>query len=375
MMAASHDDDANRSPRSLADYERAALRGMSPEARSYIEGGAADEITLRDNVAAWRRLALRPRMLAGAECDLSTELLGVRRAHPVLVAPTAFQQLVHPDGEIAVAHAAAATDTIMCVSTLASAGPAAVAQAVPDQTRWFQLYVFVDRGITRELIRSAAAHGYEALVVTVDRPVLGLREREWRSNVRNVSLRGPSQSAPTTGGPGPGHGTPPGDYSALIDRNLRWSDIARFAAESPLPVVVKGILASEDAELAIEHGARGVIVSNHGGRQLDTALSGADALAPLADAVADRIDVLVDGGIRRGTDVVKAVALGARGVLVGRPLTWGLALGGAAGAQHVLEILLAELRTALVLTGSPRLADLDRSFVIPAPWAPAGPTG
>ena len=373
MMAASHDDDANRSPRSLADYERAALRGMSPEARSYIEGGAADEITLRDNVAAWRRLALRPRMLAGAECDLSTELLGVRRAHPVLVAPTAFQQLVHPDGEIAVAHAAAATDTIMCVSTLASAGPAAVAQAVPDQTRWFQLYVFVDRGITRELIRSAAAHGYEALVVTVDRPVLGLREREWRSNVRNVSLRGPSQSAPTPGGPG--HGTPPGDYSALIDRNLRWSDIARFAAESPLPVVVKGILASEDAELAIEHGARGVIVSNHGGRQLDTALSGADALAPIADAVADRIDVLVDGGIRRGTDVVKAVALGARGVLVGRPLTWGLALGGAAGAQHVLEILLAELRTALVLTGSPRLADLDRSFVIPAPWAPAGPTG
>ncbi|HEY5429074.1 MAG TPA: alpha-hydroxy acid oxidase [Solirubrobacteraceae bacterium] len=367
-MTAFDDDDASRSLRSLADYERAALPTMSPEARSYIEGGAADEITLGDNVAAWARLALRPRVLVGpAACDLRVQLLGATRAHPILVAPTAFQQLAHPDGEIAIAQAAAATDTLMCVSTLASTGPAAVAQAVPDHPRWFQLYVFVDRGITHELIRSAADHGYEALVVTVDRPVLGLREREWRSDVRNVSRRGPSAPAPAAGDPE--QGTPPADYSALIDGDLRWSDIERFVAESPLPVLVKGILTAEDAELAIQHGARGIIVSNHGGRQLDTALSGADALAPIADAVAGRIDVLVDGGIRRGTDVVKALALGARAVLVGRPLTWGLALGGARGAQHVLEILLDELRNALVLSGCPRAADLDRNYVTPAPWA------
>jgi 4-hydroxymandelate oxidase len=368
MHATSDDDDAGRSLVSLADYERAALEAMSPEARSYIAGGAGDEITLNDNVAAWQRLALVPRMLTGSVgCDLSTELLGVRRAHPVLVAPTAFQRLAHPDGEIGIAAAAAATDTIMCVSTLASTGAAAVARAVPDATRWFQLYVFVDRGVTREMIQTAAATGYEALVVTVDRPVLGLREREWHSDVRNVSRRGPSVPAATADVPG--QETAVADYSALIDGALRWSDIQRFAAESPLPVLVKGILTAADAELAIEHGARGVIVSNHGGRQLDSVLSGADALGPIAEAVAGRVDVLVDGGIRRGTDVVKALALGARAVLVGRPLTWGLAVGGAPGAQRILEILVDELRNALTLSGCQRAADLDRTFVTPAPWA------
>jgi 4-hydroxymandelate oxidase len=161
----------------------------------------------------------------------------------------------------------------------------------------------------------------------------------------------------------------PADYSALIDPDLRWSDIERLVAECPLPVLVKGILTPEDAELAIAHGVAGVIVSNHGGRQLDTVLSGADALAPIADAVAGRIDVLVDGGIRRGTDVVKALALGARAVLVGRPLTHGLAVAGAEGARHVLEILLTEVENALALTGCPRASELDRSFVTPAPWA------
>jgi 4-hydroxymandelate oxidase len=384
-MEADFDDDPARpalSLRTLADYERAAVPSMSEQARSYIEGGAGDEITLRDNAAAWERLALRPRMLAGAaHCDLSTRLLGVTRPHPVVVAPTAFQRLVHADGEIAVARAAAATGTIMCVSTLASTGAADVAAAIPHQARWFQLYAFVDRGVTRELIQSAAAHGYEALVVTVDRPVLGLRQREWHSNVRDVSRHGPSEAAAAAGHTAQGtsgaadaagdtaEGTPPADYSTLIDSDLRWSDIERFAAESPLPVLVKGIMTAEDAELAIEHGARAVIVSNHGGRQLDTVLSGADALAPIVDAVAGRIDVLVDGGIRRGTDVVKALALGARAVLVGRPLTWGLTVGGAEGAQRVIEILLAELHNALALSGCPRASDLNRSFVTPAPWA------
>jgi 4-hydroxymandelate oxidase len=361
---------------SLADYERAAGEAVSREALGYIQGGAGDEITLADNVAAWSRLALRPRMLVGAgSCDPGVTLLGARRPHPVIVAPTAFQRLAHPDGEIGIARAAAATETIMCVSTLASAGAASVAEAVPGGTRWFQLYVFTDRGVTRDLVANAVEHGYEAVVVTVDRPVLGVRERELRSNLRGAGDDTAAPDAIASPGavaapaPGPARGMRPADYSALIDPDLRWADIELLASECPLPVLVKGILIAEDAELAIAHGAAGVIVSNHGGRQLDTVLSGADALAPIADVVGGRIDVLVDGGIRRGTDVVKALALGANAVLIGRPLTHGLAVAGGRGAQRVLEILLTEVENALALTGCPRATDLDRSFVTPAPWA------
>ena len=353
---------------SLADYERAAREAVAPEALGYIEGGAGDEITLRDNIAAWSRLALRPRMLVGAgRCDLSVTLLGRRRAHPVIVAPTAFQRLAHPDGEIGSATAAAATGTVMCVSTLASAGAASVADAVPGGTRWFQLYAFTDRGVTRDLVSGAVEHGYEAVVVTVDRPVLGVREREFRSNARGA---GSAAAAPDAiAAPGAVSATRPADYSELIDADLRWADIEQLVSECPVPVLLKGILTAEDAELAVGHGVAGVIVSNHGGRQLDTVLSGADALPPIADAVGGRIDVIVDGGIRRGTDVVKALALGARAVMIGRPMTYGLAVGGARGAQRVLEILLTEVENALALTGCPRASDLDRSFVTPAPWA------
>ncbi|MGA9858162.1 MAG: alpha-hydroxy acid oxidase [Solirubrobacteraceae bacterium] len=362
-MPAALDQDSPGPLLSLADYERAALAAMSPEARSYIEGGAADELTRDDNPVAWQRLALRPRMLVGASgLDLGTELLGVGRPHPIVVAPTAFQQLVHPDGEIGIARAAEATNTVMCVSTLASAGAAEVAQSAPQTTRWFQLYAFSDPGVTRELVDSAAVHGYEALVVTVDRPVLGLRERERRSRVRDAGAHAVQNSAAA-------RGAPAADYSALIDADLSWADIERLVARSPLPVLVKGVMTAEDARLAIDHGVAGVIVSNHGGRQLDTVLSGADALPPVVDAVEGRVDVLVDGGIRRGTDIVKALALGARGVLVGRPLTWGLAVAGGEGAQHILQILLDELANALILTGCPRVKDLHEGFVTPAPWA------
>ena len=392
IEAAHHEsfgDDDETPLLSLADYERAARAAVGAGALGYIEGGAGDEVTLADNLAAWSRIALRPRMLVGAgECDLAVTVLGRRRAHPVLVAPTAFQRLAHPDGEIGIAQAAVATGTVMCVSTLASAGAATVAGAVPDGTRWFQLYAFTDRGITRDLVSAAVEYGYEAVVVTVDRPVLGIREREVRGSLRGagddaaapdaIAAPGPkSRPAPRSAEPvdGPGaqsagrRGLRPADYSDLIDPDLRWSDIERLASECPLPVLVKGILTAEDAELAIAHGAAGVIVSNHGGRQLDTVLSGADALPPIADAVAGRIDVLVDGGIRRGTDVVKALALGARAVLVGRPLTYGLAVNGPEGAQRVLEILLGEVENALALVGCPRASDLDRGFVTPAPWA------
>jgi 4-hydroxymandelate oxidase len=342
---------------SLADYERAAAERMSEQARAYILSGAADEISMRDNEAAWGRIALRPRMLAIAgRPDPSVQLLGVRRPHPILIAPTAFASLAHPDGELGIARGAAATSTIMCLATLGGLGPAELAAAAPSGPRWFQLYVSTDRGVSRELMDTAAAHGYEALVVTVDRPVLGLREREVHAEVRFAEAAG------ATGG------SRPLNTDALIDADLSWDDIASFAANSPLPVVVKGVLTAEDARLALEHGAAGVIVSNHGGRQLDTVLAGADALPEIADAVGDRLDVLVDGGIRRGTDIVKALALGARAVLIGRPPLCGLTVDGAVGAQRVIEILLAELENALRLVGAPRADTLNRRFVTDAPW-------
>jgi isopentenyl diphosphate isomerase/L-lactate dehydrogenase-like FMN-dependent dehydrogenase len=367
MDAAPEDSTPDGSSRllgSLAEYEREARGAMSPEALGYVEGGAGDEVTLTDNLAAWRRWALRPRMLVGASrIDPGVTVLGVRRPHPVIVAPTAFQRLVHPEGEEATARAAAATGSVMCVSTFASAGAASVAEGVPEVARWFQLYALTDRGATRELIDDAARLGYEALVVTVDRPVLGIRERE-----RRVSLRDPVADIPRQD-PALGPDVSAAVRYGQIDPDLSWSDIERFAADSELPLLVKGILTAEDAELAVAHGAAGVVVSNHGGRQLDTVISGADALAPIAEAVAGRVDVLVDGGIRRGTDIVKALALGARAVLVGRPVTWGLAVDGSDGARHVLELLLAEFVNALGLVGCPRAADLDASIVIPAPWA------
>jgi 4-hydroxymandelate oxidase len=205
----------------VADYERAATERMSEDARSYISGGAGQEITLRDNEAAWRRLALRPRMLGAPDgADTSVELLGVRRPHPVLVAPTAFARLTHPDGELGIARAASATSTIMCLSTFASVSAAALAAEVPGLTRWFQLYVLSDRSATRELVSAAAAYGYEALVVTLDRPVLGIRERELRAVVREAEALGHDR---------------PIDTSAVIDPQLRWSDIERLATESTGP--------------------------------------------------------------------------------------------------------------------------------------------
>jgi 4-hydroxymandelate oxidase len=342
----------------LADYQRAAAETLDLGVQAYYGGGAADEITLRDNEAAWRRLAIHPRVLVGVgRRDPGVTLLGRPRKHPVVIAPMALHGLAEPaEGEITTARAAAATDSVVCVSTFATKDVRAVADAVPDSSRWFQLYVFNDRGVSRELVAQAQESGYEALVVTVDLPARGPREREQRSPLSSELAHAPATMTPQ-------------EFIALIDAELRWSDIERFASESSLPVVVKGILTPKDARLAAANGARAVVVSNHGGRQLDTTLSGADALPAVVDAVGEQIDVLVDGGIRRGTDVLKALALGARGVMVGRPILWGLAVAGAEGAQRVLDILLSEFDVALALAGAPRAVELDRSFVGPAPWA------
>jgi isopentenyl diphosphate isomerase/L-lactate dehydrogenase-like FMN-dependent dehydrogenase len=364
-MTADDPDVSHSPPISLADYERVAEGSLDPGALGYFAGGAGDEITMRDNVAAWGRLAIRPRMLVGVgQRDSSVSVLGRVRPHPLIIAPMAFQVMAHPEGEIATARAAAATGAIICMSTVGTISAPALAEAVPEASRWFQLYVFSDRGVSRELTEQAVEQGYEALVITVDLPILGVRERDLRSEARSAT---PPVLATAQAEQVPGAITP-ANFAEMIDPELNWHDIERFAADSPLPVLVKGILTPEDARLAVEHGARGVVVSNHGGRQLDTVLSGADALPAVLDAVGDQLDVLVDGGIRRGTDVLKALALGARAVMVGRPVLWGLAADGADGARHVLEILLGELDTALALAGAPRAGELDRSFITVAPW-------
>jgi isopentenyl diphosphate isomerase/L-lactate dehydrogenase-like FMN-dependent dehydrogenase len=350
---------------SLADYERAAESLIEPGAFGYYVGGAGDEITLRDNVAAWRRRALRPRMLVGVgQRDPGIELLGRRRAHPLIIAPMAFQVMAHREAEIATARAAAATQTIMCLPTLCTTSAETLARAVPEAPRWFQLYVFRDRGVSHDLVAQAVAHRYEALVITVDLPILGHRERDLRSGVQSATahLVAAAQAAGASGM------MSPAEFAGLIDADLNWKDIERFASECELPVVVKGVLTAEDAQRAVDHGARALVVSNHGGRQLDTVLSGADALPPIADAVGDQLELIVDGGIRRGTDVVKALALGARAVMVGRPVLWGLAVDGAQGAARILTVLLGELDTALALTGVRSPIELNSSFVTPAPW-------
>ena len=354
---------------SVADFALAAERLLDPGALAYFAGGAGDEITMRDNLAAWQRLAIRPRTLVGVgQRDPAVTLLGRRRPHPLIVAPMAYHRLAHPDGEIATAQAAAATNSIMCLSTFSTTTSPVVAQAVPSASRWFQLYVFSDRGVSRELVAQAVDHGYEALVITVDLPVAGVRERELRSAVQIEMAEQQMMQRVTAAR---GSGLTPAQFASLIDPDLRWSDIEEFVADGPLPVIVKGILRDDDAVIAAEHGVSAVVVSNHGGRQLDTVVSGTDALQEVVAAVGHRVDVLVDGGIRRGTDVIKALALGARAVMVGRPVLWGLAVNGADGAQRVLEILLGELDSALGLAGARRVEELDSSFITAARWVAA----
>ena len=349
-------------PLTLADFEAAAAAALDEGPLGYYAGGAGDELTLRDNEAAWRRIAIRPRVLVDvAERDLRTTVLGREHPHPVFVAPTAFHRLAHAEGEAATARGAAAAQSLYCVSSLATATPAQVAAAAPEGRRWFQLYVFKDRGVSEALVQAAVEQGYEALVITVDLPVLGVRERELRSGYAiDAAELIPDVHAGTL---------PLTDIGLLIDPSLTWEDVERFGSASGLPVLVKGVLTAEDARLAAEHGAAGVVVSNHGGRQLDTVPSGADALPEVVEAAAGRLDVLVDGGVRRGTDVLKARALGAKAVLVGRPVVWGLAVGGADGVRAVLELLRDELDVALALAGVPRAAEVDATSIAPAPWA------
>lgn len=333
----------------------------------YFAGGAADEVTLRDNVSAWGRWRLRPRVLADVDAvGTAAEVLGGEVAMPILVAPVAYQRLVDPSGEVGMAGAAAAAGTVMCLSTLATARPSEVAAEAPPGRRWFQLYCFKDRGVTKALMDEAIESGFEAIVVTVDAPPGGRRERDLRTGFKIPEGLGvPSVQAAL----GSDRAVTIEETFSLMDLALSWRDIESLASECSVPVLVKGVLTAEDGELAVEHGAAGVVVSNHGGRQLDCVLASADALPEVVDAVGGRASVLVDGGIRRGTDVAIALALGGDAVLVGRPALWGLAAGGEEGARRVLELLREELALALALCGCASPAALGRAHVQRAPAA------
>ena len=341
-------------PLNVWDYEALAAERLDAGAHGYYAGGAGDELTLRWNVEAFTRWQLRPRVLVDVTgCTTATTVLGHELSMPLIVAPVAFQRVAHPDGEVGMARAAAAVGTGMCLSTMATATPADV--AATGVTRWFQLYVFRDMGVTRELVARAVDAGFTALVLTVDTPVLGRRERDFRTGftippeIEVVSL-------------GRGSLTPHEVFS-WVSESVTWRDIEALAEAAGVPVLVKGVLTREDAELACESGAGGIVVSNHGGRQLDGVSATIDALPEVVEAVAGRLPVLVDGGIRRGTDVVKALALGAEAVLAGRAPLWGLAARGDAGAKHVLELLRAEILLALKLVGATSPKDVSRDCV------------
>jgi isopentenyl diphosphate isomerase/L-lactate dehydrogenase-like FMN-dependent dehydrogenase len=278
---------------------------------------------------------------------------------PLLVAPAAFQRLAHPDAEPGMARAAAAAGTLMCLSTMATATPEEVAAAAPDVARWFQLYVFRDRGITRALVEQAAAHGYGAIMLTVDAPRLGRRERDLRTG-----FRVPAEiTVPSLAALGRWEGATPLETLAAIDSSLTWASLDELRSLSPLPLVLKGIQTAEDAELACAHGIDAIVVSNHGGRQLDAVAPTAELLPEVVEAVTGRMEVYVDGGIRRGSDVVKALALGARAVLAGRAPLWGLACDGEAGARRVLELLRDEIELALALCGCTSPDEVSRAHV------------
>ncbi len=356
-------------PVNLAEYEAAAQERLPALAFDYVASGADDERTLGRNRSGFDRYLLRPRALAGVEAPrLATTVLGTPVALPVLLAPTAFHCLMHPEGERASVRAAGAAGTLMVASTLATRDLESIAAAATGPL-WFQLYVYRDRLMTERLVRRAEAAGYAALCLTADTPVLGRRERDVRNSFALPDGLGLANFAdPELASlPADGGSSLVSYMATAFDPSLSWRDIAWLRSLTALPVIVKGVMDAADARLAVDHGAAAVIVSNHGGRQLDSAPGTIEVLAEVVEGVAGRCEVYLDGGVRRGTDVVKALALGARAVLIGRPYLWGLAVDGEAGARRVLALLEAELTTALMLCGCADVAAVSVKTVIEVP--------
>jgi len=347
----------------LENLEHRARERLSATMYDYFAGGADDETTRADNPLAWKRIRLVPRVMRDLSAvSIATEILGSSLSMPILVGPWAFQGLAHPEGEGATARGAAAAGTAMVVSTMATTSLEKVAEAAAGAPLWFQFYLLRDRTMTADLLSRAAAAGYGAVVMTVDKlPVPGRRRR----------LAADRFSLPErTGMPNFGYVVPEGQDTGpdgylrgLLDPSVTFGDLEWACSQCRLPLVVKGVLSPDDALAAVDAGAAAIIVSNHGGRQLDGALATADALPAVVDAVGGRVPVLVDGGIRSGADVVKALAIGARAVLVTRPVIWGLVVHGAPGVEAVLKELAAEMSHAMALCGARTVADIDRGLI------------
>jgi len=348
-------------PLNIDEFRAQARERLTKMAFDYYDSGAWDEYTLRENREAWRRRAIRYRTLVDvSERDTRSSLLGRPMSAPIAVAPTAFHKLAHPDGEVATARAAGAAGTWMFLSTL-STTPMEEVTAAATGPVGFQLYVYKDRAVTRELVARAEAAGCEALVLTVDAPLIGRRERDARNGfhlpegmgVANLTASGMAGLGASDGQSGLA-----AYVAKLLDPALTWELVDWLASVSRLPLLLKGIVRGDDARAGLDHGAAGIWVSNHGGRQLDGAIPTARALPEVAEAVAGRAPVLVDGGIRRGVDVLRALAMGADVVCLGRPVLWGLATAGQEGVEAVLSMLGEELDLAMALAGCPTLAHL-----------------
>ncbi len=353
-------------PINLFDFEALAKEKLPAMVYDYYASGAEDEITVHDNHAAYSRIRLKFRVLVDvSRRDLSTTVLGQQISMPLLIAPTAFQCMAHPEGEVATARAAGAAGTIMILSTLSNSAVEDVANAANGSV-WFQLYVYKDRGVTKNLLQRVRAAGCKAIVLTVDAPILGRRERDIRNrfelpsnlsvkNLMPVGLEQLPKGAEDSG--------LAAYIESVIDPSLTWKDVDWLCSITDLPVLIKGLVHPEDALRALEHGASGIIVSNHGGRQLDTSLASIEALPEIVEAIGGKIDVLIDGGVRRGTDVLKAIALGAKAVSIGRPILWGLAVEGEPGVRNVLSLLRNELDVAMALCGCTRIDEINRHLI------------
>jgi isopentenyl diphosphate isomerase/L-lactate dehydrogenase-like FMN-dependent dehydrogenase len=340
-------------PINVFDYETLAQSRLQPAIWDYCQGGSEDELTLKANRTSFERIHLRPRVLVDVSTiTTNTTVLGIPIRMPILIAPMAFHCLAHPEGECATAQAAGQTGTLMVAGTFASRTLEDIAKAASGPL-WFQLYMYRDQHTTAALIHRAEAAGYRAIVLTVDTPYLGRRERDIRNHFTLPPTVSPANLAIDK---------EQGTYipSPAI---VTWETVKWLRTVTTLPLLLKGIITAEDATLAIEHGVDGIIVSNHGGRQLDGTIASIDALPQVVQAVAGHCEVYFDSGIRRGTDILKALALGAHAVLIGRPILWGLAVNGQQGVQHTLEILHTELTSAMALAGRPTLASIDRSLV------------
>jgi lactate 2-monooxygenase len=360
-------------PVSPEDWEARARERLEQGPFDYVAGGAGSEATVRANREAFERRRLRPRMLTeNAERDLSVEILGLRSPVPFLLAPVGVLSIVHPEAELGVARASRATGVPMILSSAASTSLEEVASELGDAQRWFQLYWWGDRELAGSLVDRAGAAGYGAIVVTLDTLTLGWRDRDLRNGyLPFLSGQGLAQffSDPLFR---QRLETPPEDdlqtaslmaLAAFPNLALTWSDLAWLRGRTNLPILVKGVLTAEDARLALDHGVDGIVVSNHGGRQVDGAVASLDALVEVRDEVGPEATVLMDSGIRRGTDVLKAIALGADAVLVGRLYAYGLAVGGAGGVEAVIRQLAAEVDLTLALAGGRTARDLDPSMV------------